>query len=68
MQKRLSKLYLSEAAREIFLSVPDLDRDAFTRTQCEQRVREEYGDFNTDDFSEVWIDARQKMKLNNPSL
>jgi hypothetical protein len=67
MQRKLSKLYLSEAVREILLSVPDLDRGAFVRTECEQRVREEYGDFNIEDFSEAWTGARRPMRLTDQS-
>jgi hypothetical protein len=67
MLKKLSKRYLKEAVREILLSVPDSGRDAFTSIECGQRVLEEYGDFNADDFSETWTDARRQMRLTAPS-
>ena len=63
MQRKLSKIYLSEAIREILLSVPDSGRKAFTDIECEQRVREEYGDFNADDFPKAWSESRQHMRL-----
>jgi hypothetical protein len=68
MQKKLSKAYLAEAVREVLLSVPDSDREAFPRTDCEQRVREEYGDFNTDDFSVSWTNVHQQMRLREPAF
>jgi hypothetical protein len=63
MQKKLSKVYLAEAIREILLSVPDLGRATFTRMDCGQRVLEEYGEFNANDFFETWTDTRQQMRL-----
>ena len=62
MQKKLSKLYLAEAVREILLSVPDEGREAFARAECEQRVHEEYGDFNTDDFSASWASVHSRSR------
>ncbi|HEV3303319.1 MAG TPA: hypothetical protein VG055_26940 [Planctomycetaceae bacterium] len=67
MQKKLSKDYLSEAVREILLSVPDSSRAALTSAQCEQRVCEEYGDFDTDVFDAAWVEARRQMSLVDPS-
>jgi hypothetical protein len=63
MQKKLSKVYLSEAVREILLSVPDSSRAALTSAECEQRVCEEYGDFDTDVFAAAWAEARRQMSL-----
>jgi len=62
MQKKLSKLYLAEAVREILLSVPDEGREAFPRVECEQRVREEYGDFDSDDFSVTWTNVHSRTR------
>jgi len=67
MQKKLSKDYLSEAVREILLSVPDSSRAALTSVECEQRVCEEYGDFEVDVFAAAWAEARQQMSLVDPS-
>jgi len=67
MQKKLSKDYLSEAVREILLSVPDSSRAAFSSVECEQRVCEEYGDFETDVFAAAWAEARRQMSLMDPS-
>jgi hypothetical protein len=67
MQKKLSKDYLSEAVREILLSVPDSSRAALTSVECERRVCEEYGDFDTDVFAGAWAEARRQMSLMNPS-
>jgi hypothetical protein len=63
MQKRLSKIYLSEAVREILLGVPDSSRAALTSLECEQRVCEEYGDFDFADFVVAWQEVRQQMSL-----
>jgi len=67
MQKKLSKDYLSEAVREILLSVPDSSRGALTSVDCEQRVCEEYGDFDIDVFAAAWAEARRQMSLVDPS-
>ena len=67
MQKKLSKVYLSEAVREILLSVPDSNRAALTSAECEQRVCEEYGDFDTDTFVAAWAEARRQLSLIAPS-
>jgi len=67
MQKRLSKIYLSEAVREILLGVPDSSRAALTSLECEQRVCEEYGDFDLADFSVAWQEVRQQMSLTGQS-
>ncbi len=63
MPKKLSKIYLSEAIREILLSVPDSSRAALTSLECEQRVCEEYGDFELADFAVTWQEVRQQMSL-----
>jgi len=67
MQKKLSKDYLSEAVREILLSVPDSSRAALTSAECEQRVCEEYGDFDSDVFAAAWVEARRQMSLMDAS-
>ncbi len=67
MQKRLSKTYLSEAVREILLSVPDSSRAALTSAECERRVCEEYGDFDIDLFTAAWVETRRQMSLIAPS-
>lgn len=67
MQKKLSKDYVSEAVREILLSVPDSSRAALTSAECERRVCEEYGDFDTDIFADAWAEARRQMSLIDPS-
>jgi hypothetical protein len=67
MQKKLSKDYLSEAVREILLSVPDSNRAALTSAECERRVCEEYGDFDTDVFAAAWAETRRQMSLMGPS-
>jgi hypothetical protein len=67
MQKKLSKEYLWEAVREILLSVPDSSRAALTIVECEQRVCEEYGDFDTDVFAAAWAETRRQMSLMGPS-
>jgi hypothetical protein len=67
MQKKLSKDYLSEAVREILLSVPDSSRAALTSAECEQRVCEEYGDFDADVFTAAWVEARRQMSLMDAS-
>jgi hypothetical protein len=67
MQKKLSNVYLSEAIREILLSVPDSSRKALTSTECEQRACEEYGDFDADDFAAAWAEVRRQMSLIDPS-
>jgi hypothetical protein len=63
MQKKLSKLYLSEAVREILLSVPDSSRAALTSAECERRVCEEYGDFDIDLFAAAWAETRRQLSL-----
>jgi hypothetical protein len=63
MQKKLSKLYLSEAVREILLSATDTSRAALASLECEQRVCEEYGDFDFADFVVAWQEVRQQMSL-----
>jgi hypothetical protein len=67
MQKKLSKVYLSEAVREILLSVPDSSRIALTSAECEQRVCEEYGDFDAEDFAAAWTETRRQMSLIDPN-
>jgi hypothetical protein len=67
MQKKLSKDYLSEAVREILLSVPDSSRADLMSVECEQRVCEEYGDFDAVDFDAAWVEARRQMSLVDPS-
>lgn len=67
MQKNLSKDYLSEAVKEILLSVPDSSRAALTSAECQRRVCEEYGDFETDIFGVAWAEARRQMSLIDPS-
>jgi hypothetical protein len=67
MQKKLSKVYLSEAVREILLSVPDSNRAALTSAECEQRVCEEYGDFDTALFAAAWAETRRQLSLIAPS-
>ena len=63
MQKKLSKIYLGEAVREILLSTPDSSRAALTSLECEQRVCEEYGDFDIDLFAAVWLETRRQLSL-----
>jgi len=63
MQKKLSKTYLSEAVREILLSVPDSSRAALTSAECERRVSEEYGDFDIDLFAAAWVETRRQLSL-----
>jgi hypothetical protein len=63
MQRKLSKLYLSEAVREILLSVPDSSRAALTSAECERRVCEEYGDFDIDLFAAAWAETRRQLSL-----
>jgi hypothetical protein len=63
MQKKLSKIYLSEAVREILLSVPDSSRAALTGAECERRVCEEYGDFDRDLFAVAWAETRRQLSL-----
>ncbi len=63
MQRKLSKIYLSEAIREILLSVPDSSRAALTSAECERRVREEYGDIDIDLFAAAWAETRRKLSL-----
>jgi hypothetical protein len=67
MQKKLSKDYLSEAVREILLSVPDTSRAALTSAECEQRVCEEYGDFDPDSFAAAWVEVRRQLSLIGPT-
>lgn len=62
MPNRLSKLYLSEAVREILLSMSDSARDVFTPAECEHRIREGYGDFCQDDFDEAWSLEQKHMR------
>jgi hypothetical protein len=52
-----------EAVREILLSVPDSSRAALTSAECAQRVCEEYGDFDGEDFAAAWAEARRQMSL-----
>jgi hypothetical protein len=49
------------------LSVPDSSRGALTSVDCEQRVCEEYGDFDIDVFAAAWAEARRQMSLVDPS-
>jgi hypothetical protein len=63
MPKKLSKIYLGEAVREILLSTPDSSRAALTSLECEQRVCEEYGDFDIDLFAAVWLETRRQLSL-----